>query len=167
MKKICSLLIVALLLCSILCACSGSKTTETTTSVESISNNVDLQGILSSINSKYGLSDLKQVDEAKKLKRYYSIEEDDYNQFAAEFASDASTYNEVVIIEAKDSQTADKIATLLNNHLDSQISDAKSYSPESEEMLSKCKVSTYGNYISLVIGDDAESIQKEIEASVK
>lgn len=153
MKRIAGILLVVLIVVSAMCGCGSSKS-------------VDLQGLMDQINSDFSIGGLKVVEDTSKLKRYYEIDEADVKSFAAEFASDATVYQEIVLVEAVDSDAAARIATQLENHLDAKLSDAKSYSPESEEMLSKCKVTQSGNYVTLIIGDDAEKIQKVVDAAI-
>ena len=154
MKKITAVILVLLFVVAAVSGCGSS------------SKNVDLNALMDKINTDHNISGLKVVEDTSKLKRYFEIEESDVKQFAAEYASDASVYQAVILVEAVDADAASRIATSLDNHLDSQISEAKSYSPESEEMLSKCKVSQNGNFVCLIIGDDAESIQKEVDSEI-
>lgn len=154
MKKIISLIFVLAIVCSAFVGCSNSK-------------NVDLSSVMEEINSKYSISGLTVVDDVQKLNRYYQIEEADVKQYAAEFSTDATKFMEIVLVEASDSQTLSKITTTLNNHLDSRISEGKSYSPESVEMLENCSVKTYGNYATLIISDNASDIDEFFASKVK
>lgn len=169
MKRLVCLMLAVMMVAALLCGCGGSSggSDETQNAAQNdASSSVDLTSVMNQINTDYGLGDLKVVEDTKKLKRYYEIEEADVKQFAAEFASDASVYLEVVLVEAVDEAAKDRIATQLANHLDSKVSEAKSYSPEQEEMLSKCKVSENGNFVSLIIGEDCEKIQSVVDAAV-
>lgn len=147
MKKIVCLFFAVLILALGLCACSTS------------SGGADLSAVLDDVNAEFFISGLTRLDEASKLSLYYSIPEEDVASFAAEFSSDASEYNEIIIVEAADSAAAGEVETLLQNHLDARVSEGKSYSPEAVDMLEKCSVKTYGNtYVTLVINENAADI---------
>ena len=96
---------------------------------------VDLKVVFDDINSQFGITGLTVIEDASKLNRYYMIEEDKVEQFAAEFSAESSVFTEIVLIKAVDEAAASEIATLLNNHLQSRMSEAKSYNPESVAML--------------------------------
>lgn len=145
MKKILLLICSLLLVITLLCGC-GAKS-------------VDLNQIMDYINTEYNITNVTKIDDVTKLKRYYEIEKEDVKQFAAEYASDAKVYCEVVLVEAVDSNAADRIITSLQNHLDAKISEGRSYSPEDVAMLESCEVYKNGNYIALIIGADAQDIE--------
>lgn len=152
MKKICFSIVAILLVCLFLCSC-GSK-------------NVDLNQIMNKINDEYGISNVTVIDDAAKLKRYYEIDDSLVKQFAVEYAKDASTYCEVVLVEAVDSDAAEKIETSLQNHLQSKISESKSYSPESLAMLEACEVYKSGNFVALIIDAQAASIEDVLKEAL-
>ena len=123
---------------------------------------VDLPALLDKINAQYGMSDLKVLGDASDLNRYYAIEEADVKQFAAEMNTAASAYNEVIIVEAVSADAAKTISDQLGSHLDSQLSTAKSYDKDAVAMVESCKVEQNGNFVYLVIGENAEGINKMI-----
>lgn len=120
---------------------------------------VDLKTVFDDINTQFGITDLTVIEEASKLNRYYMIEEDTVEQFAAEFSAESSVFTEIVLIKAVDEAAATEIATLLNNHYQSRLSEAKSYNPESVAMLEGCSVEQNGVYVSLIIADNAADIK--------
>lgn len=153
MKRIIAITMTLLMIAALLAACD---------------KNVDLSGLLNDINSKYSLSDgIKKLETEDELDRYYNISKDDIKQFAGERASSSTDYTEIVIVEAKDSGSVSKIETQLNSRLDSQRSTAKSYTPEAVELLNSCSVKTNGNYVYLVINENADGINKMIEDALK
>lgn len=123
------------------------------------SADVDLQAVFDDINTQFEISDLTVIDDVSKLNRYYMIEEDKVGQFAAEFSAESSVFTEIVLIEAVDDTAAADIATLLNNHYQSRLNEAKSYNPESVQMLENCSVEQNGTYVSLIISDEADDIK--------
>lgn len=124
------------------------------------SADVDLQKVFDDINTQFEIFDLTVIDDVSKLNRYYMIEEDKVEQFAAEFSAESSVFTEIVLIKAVDETAAADIATLLNNHYQSRMSEAKSYNPESVAMLENCSVEQNGTYVSLIISDKADEIKE-------
>lgn len=120
---------------------------------------VDLKVVFDDINTQFAISDLTVIEDASKLNRYYMIEEDTVKQFAAEFSAESSVFTEIVLVEAVDETSATEIATLLNNHYQSRLSEAKSYNPEAVAMLENCSVEQNGAYVSLIIGENASEIK--------
>ena len=128
---------------------------------------VDLKVVFDDINSQFGISGLTVIEDASKLNRYYMIEESKVEQFAAEFSAESSVFTEIVLIKAVDEAAASEIATLLNNHLQSRLSEAKSYNPESVAMLEGCTVETNGVYVSLIIGENAAEMKAVYDSYFK
>lgn len=147
MKKLCVCLLLILLSLCMFTACSTRA-------------DVDLQTVFNDINTQFEISDLTVIDDVSKLNRYYMIEEDKVKQYAAEFSAESSVFTEIVLIEAIDETAASEIATLLNNHYQSRLSEAKSYNPESVQMLESCTVECNGTYVSLIISDKADDIRE-------
>ena len=134
---------------------------------ESASKSVDLKALLNDINSTYGLSGLKVLDSASDLNRYYMVAEADVKQFAAELTTSASEYNEVIIVEAASAEAADAVSAKLSSHLDAQVNTAKSYDKDTLAMVQSCKVEKTGNFVYLVIGENAAAINQKIADAVK
>ncbi len=146
MKRLVSLLFVLLLAFSVV-GCSSSA-------------DVDLSKVMDDINAQFDSQDLKVLEDSADLERYYMITEDMVEQFAVEFSTQSSVFTEVVFVEAVDEATASEVATLLNNHYQSRLSEAKSYNPESVAMLESCSVEQNGTYVSLIIGDNATQMKE-------
>ena len=145
MKKIVSLLFVFVMMLSVV-GCSSTA-------------DVDLSAVMNDINSQYPEDGLTVLEEKSQLERYYMITEDMVESFAVEFSTQSSVFTEVVLVKAVDEDSASQIATLLNNHYQARLSEAKSYNPESVAMLEKCSVETNGVYVSLIIGENADGIK--------
>lgn len=162
MKRILICILALLLSVSMLCACSGDKTEGDKGSGNKGSNgkSVDLAKVLSDINTKFEFPEQKVVEDEKGLERYLQIKGEDVNQYAVQFAKESMTNSAVILIEAKNSDSVKTVETSLNNYLQSKIQNAKSYTPEAVSMLESCKVETNGNYVSLIIADNAAEIRE-------
>ncbi len=146
MKKLALCLLSLILTFCMLTACSGTA-------------DMDLATVFDDINTQFEITDLTVIDDVAKLNRYYMIEEDKVEQFAAEFSAESSVFTEIVLVQAVDEASATEIATLLNNHYQSRLSEAKSYNPESVKMLESCSVEQNGTYVSLIIDEKAQEIK--------
>lgn len=170
MKRIIALLLAVLMMAAVFAACGSDdkKDSGSDSGKSETAKSVDLPALLDKINSEFSLSsDLKKLESADQLDRYYMISEDDIKQFAGERASSSTDFTEVVIVEANDSSAVDKIVTQLNSRLDAQRSTARSYTPEAVDLLESCGVKTNGNFVYLVINEEADGINKMIEDAIK
>ena len=169
MKRLFALMIAVLMIAAALAACGGSSdptTAPTTAPTDKPASSVVLSDLLTEINTQYGINGLKVLEKTSDLSRYYRIDEADVAQFAAEMSTASTEFTEVILIEAADSAAADRISTLLNTHLDTQVNTAKSYSKEFLEMIEQRKVVTSGTFVYLVISEDAEAIESLIASKI-
>ena len=154
MKRILTILTAALLILAICTACGSKKST-------------DLKALLDEINTAYGFSDMKTVEDTDSLNRYYQVEADSVKQFAAELPASSKDFNEIILIEAVDENAAAQIKTQLDNRLRSQLSNAKSYNAEQVSMIESCETKQNGNYVYLVIGDKHAEIENTVAEALK
>lgn len=130
-------------------------------------NSVDLDALMQSINDKFAITDMTAVTSADELYTLFLISDEDISRFAAEYSAESDTRGEIIIVEAKDKNTAFSVKTTLFNRLDSFRSNSKSYSPEEYAILEKCSVNVYQDiYITLVIRENAEEIDRYIEVNL-
>ncbi len=161
MKKVISLVLVALVAMAIFAGCGGNGGTTAT------GKDVNLSAVLDQINTDNSLS-LEKVTDAKTVKRYYTVEEADMKQFAVEMdKSDPNAPVEIVLIEAKDADAAGRIETALNTRLNSVLSTYTSYTPEKVDMVKACKVTKDGNFVSLIIADNAAAMVQTYQNALK
>lgn len=154
MKRIICVVLVVLMMAAALTACGGSKS-------------VDLKTVMTGVNTAFGLNDLKTLENAEDLNRYYQINTEDVKSFAAEHSTNASVYTEVILIEAKDATAAGNIKTQLDAHLATQLGDAKSYHADQVAVLEACSTQQVGNYVFLVISDKFADIVSNIQGALK
>ena len=80
------------------------------------------------------------------------------NKFAAEIDSNNDAPVEIVLVEAVDSTAAGNIETALTTRYNSIVSQYSSYTPEKLDMVKDCKVTKDGNFVSLIVADNASDI---------
>lgn len=143
MKKFFTIVFAMLLCLSLLVGC-GAK-------------DADLSEVMTKLNSDYSLSlvSLSSVDE---LNTYYSINTEDVKQFAAEIDSTNDAPKEIIMIEAVDSDAASRVEEALTNRLNSIMATYNSYSPDQVDMVKACKVTKDGNFVSLIVADEASDM---------
>lgn len=154
MKRIIAIVLAAVLALAMLTACGSAK-------------EVDLKAVMNDINTQFGFSGLKTLESADDLNRYYMINTEDVKQFAAELSTAASQYTEVVLVEAVDQTASDNVKKQLEAHLNTQLSNAKSYDAEQVAMIESCSVKQSGNFVYLVVSDKFGDISGVIDAALK
>ncbi len=143
MKKVISLA-TALVLCLAVFVGCGAK-------------DVNLSDAMTKINSEYMIS-LQKLSDTDELNKYYNIDTADVKQFAAEIDSNNDAPVVVILIEAVDSSAADRIESALTTYYNSMVSTYGSYTPEKLDMVKACKVTKDGNFVSLIVSDDASGM---------
>lgn len=145
MKKIVSILCCIVMILATFVGC-GNEVKE-----------VNLQTVLSDINSKYSL-ELDAVSDTDALNKYYNISAEDVKQFAAEIKSDGNERTEIVLVEAVDSSAAERINSTLTTTYNSIISQYAGYNQEKLPEIKACKVTQDGNYVTMIVASNGPEI---------
>jgi len=154
MKKIICLIMVSMLLFS-LCACGGN--TDTTTTTKNVQ--LDLAQIMTEIESAVTLPEnMDDITNSDLLLQYYGIEADDVKSFAVKINGTGIKCDEVVMIEAVDADALGRIKTCLENRLDDVKNQMNNYLPDEYRIAAACSVRTVGNYATLFISPDANTM---------
>lgn len=122
------------------------------------SGDVKLNEVMDKINADFSPEITKTLTEAEELNAYYSINADDVKQFAAEINPDNNAPVEIVMVEAVDSDAADSVEQALTTRYNSIYSQYSSYTPEKLDMVKNCKVTKNGNFVTLIVADDADKM---------
>lgn len=156
MKRIIALVLVALTAMAVLAGCGADKGKDE-------GKNIDLNAVMQSVNSAAGVTATK-IETPEDLKRYYKkIDLADVKSFAAQKDKD----NDIVLVEATDTDAAGRVAAALDKKLQDIIRDSTSYSPEKAEIVKKCDVTVDGKYVSLIITDKADEAVKAYKEAIK
>jgi len=130
------------------------------------SEDVKLSSVISQINKEYpdsveGLTELKDKSD---LTRYYEIEEDEIEDFAAEINTDSSKAAlEIVIVKSDDVKN---VESKLNIRYQSILSQYASYSADQLKIAKEGGVKTSGDYAYLVVAENSDGIFEIIEDSI-
>jgi hypothetical protein len=157
MKKVlCCVMALCLML---LCGCA-------TTQPEA-RKNVDLNALMGSMAADYGFGegmlDLTQDD----LLELYGIEAADVKQFAAKLTLDSIQADEVILIEAVDAQAAKRIKEKLDNRYQTKLNENRNYLPEQFAKIEKCSVTVHGNFVAMIVLENADEAAAAYEAAIK
>lgn len=126
---------------------------------------VDLNTVLTDINTACEITDAEKLSDVKDLSDYYLIDAKLVSSFAGEINTGSLT--EIVLVKAADEQSAKTVAEKLEARLQSKGSEAASYSPENYEIIKSCKVTTDGVYVSMIVTEKADKALEIYNAAIK
>lgn len=150
MKKFSALLLLILIFTFTLTGCTENTPKE-----------VVLPDVLSSINTECSLDteSLLQIESKDDLELYYNILPEDVKQFAAETTKNSATdITEIILVEAVDSDAAERIYNCLDIRYNSQRDLCASYSAELLAIVNMCEVTQNGNFVTLIMSEDTADI---------
>lgn len=123
---------------------------------DSSAKDVDLNEVLTKINTDYKISGMQEIKDKEELCSSYRLESADVAAFAAEIEKNG--LNEIVLIKAADSDAAKRVEEKLNERLTSKSNQIASYSPENYAIIKTCEVAVNGNYVRMIIAKDADGM---------
>lgn len=157
MKKF---VVILLTLCLVfaLTACGGDKPAENT------AKTVDLPAVYAGfgLNSEDMLA-LAETD----LMEYYGIDAANVKQFAGAVNLTGISAEEIVLIEAVDANAAATVKTQLDARYDSKAAQMKDYLPDQYAIIEKCSVRVDGNFVAMIVSENAETYVAAYEAAIK
>ena len=122
---------------------------------------VVLSDVLDKINSKFSVpvDDMTAIETTDDLELYYNIAPADVKQFAAQTTKNTATdISEIILVEAVDSDAAQRVYDALEYRYSSQRDLCASYSAELLAIINKCSVEIDGNFVSLIMSDSSKDI---------
>lgn len=154
MKKLLSLLLTVILLCSFT-ACGGTTTKQ-----------ADLSKVMADMKAKITNTEMMDLS-TEDLMPNYGIEPADVKQFAAYVDSTGTKGDEIILLEGKDADAAKRIKEKLVARYQQKEVEMKDYLPEEYAMLKKCSVTQDGNYVSMIVSPQYEELQQIYNAAIK
>lgn len=149
MKRICTVCSLVLCLLLAMTACSGGSSGSGKT--------VDVKAAMEEIRSTYEFTDVMDVTD-NMLMSTYGIEADDVKSYAGIVDASGIRAAEVMLVEAKDADSAERVRAALQTRLDNRRAQMKDYLPEVYATLEKSKVSVSGNYVALICDENQDKI---------
>lgn len=141
------------------------STTSTSSSVVSTVSAVTPEEIITKIKAAVTLTDMQPLTE-NDITSLYGIDINDVKTFAGEIDSTGLRTDELLIIEATDSASADRILNKLQARQTQRMNEAKNYNPEGYATVQKSPVAKKGNYVYLFFSEDANSMLRIFNENV-
>ena len=94
------------------------------------------------------------------LKRYYSLNSEDYADTMLLTAEESMSAEEILLIKVKDQSQLEEIEAAVSKRLESRINDFGSYAPEQTALLEAAEVTMRGDYVFLAVSEHAEEYRE-------
>lgn len=118
---------------------------------------VDVTKVMSALLEKAPIEGSIQLTEDDML-NFYGIEGDKMEAFAADLAADGITAKEIVLVKAKDEDSAKDVETKLQNRLEARRNEFNNYLPDQYAIVEKSEVKRDGVYVRLIISPQQEEL---------
>lgn len=153
MKKILSIVLLIALVFT-LSACGGKKD-------KAVSAN------LPEVLAKFGFGeDMMTLSEGDMLDLYF-IDAKDMKQFAGAISMTGIDCEEVVLVEAVDADAANRVKAQLDQRYQTKLNETENYLPDEYAIIKTCSVSVKGNYVAMIVAENAADLVKIYEESFK
>lgn len=113
----------------------------------------------------FDLSKVKKGD-AKDLKRYYGLNEKDYEQVLFYRAESAMDAEELLIVKVKSKEQTEGVESAMSGRVKTQISSFEGYGIEQTELLKNAIIEIRGSYVFLAVSPDAVQVHKAFRDSL-
>lgn len=100
------------------------------------------------------------------IENYYNIDPALLEEYVFSMSEEATSAETVVIMKLKDKADADKISAALQLVIEEKSGEMENYLPGQYDIVKKSAVKTEGSYVYLVISEQADAIEKIIEAQL-
>ena len=127
---------------------------------------VDVESLLETMAEQTEWKDMMSMN-VKHLKNLYGIEEADLTSFAGAMKTDGITADEVLILEAKDTETAEALVKKLQARLKAKSNEAKDYLPAQYKVIEEAEILQKERYAALLVSPDVEALLELWVESVK
>ena len=151
MKKLICLTAIIAVLSIMLCACGQAAK--------------PLSEVFEQMKTDYNITDMMEFDSVDDFSRY-GIAADDIEEYAGGINKSGVDQEEIVLIRATDSDAAERIRTSLENRLESKKNETKNYNPEQYAIMEDCTVDVDGNYVSLIISENADAMKADYKKAI-
>lgn len=149
------LLAMSVLLLLGITACGGVKTAE-----------VDVAQVMEEMRKAHPIQGSLQLTDTDML-NFYGIDTDTLESYSAEMAADGITANEVVLVKAKDEESAKTVETKLQNRLDARRNEFKNYLPDQYAVVEKSEVKRDGVYVRLIMSPYQDELAELYDSRLK
>lgn len=127
---------------------------------------VDVEALLEQMADATKWEDMMSMNN-KHLKNLYGIEEADVTNFAGAMKTDGITADEVLILEAKDTETAEALVKKLQARLKAKSNEAKDYLPAQYKVIEEAEILQKERYAVLLVSPKVEALLELWDDAVK
>ncbi len=164
-QKITAALVIAILLCS---GCTDKTKTTASDAVQTSKPEITVKSIdeiYQEITQSVTLQSPACMDEDF-ISNYYGIDTKTLSEYVFSMSEDAAQAETIIIMKAEQSEDLEGLSSCLQTVVDEKKNEMENYIPEQFAIVEKSKVQTKGNYVWLVISENAKSITDIIENSL-
>lgn len=129
------------------------KDTDTAAKSESV-----LQTIRTEMIDSLEIENYLDIDE-NRLQNVYGISAEDFTESASFVTMSGVFPHEVILVEAKDDDAAERISEKLENRLEEVRNQYRDYDAESYAMAEECSVDTDGEIVSLLLSPEHKAMR--------
>ena len=97
---------------------------------------------------------------SQELKRYYSLNSENYAGIMLLTAEESMSAEEILLIKVKEQSQLEEIEAAVYKRLESRINDFGSYAPEQTALLEAAEVTMRGDYFFLAVSEYAEEYKE-------
>lgn len=164
-QKLTAALTIIVLLCS---GCTDKTQTTTSDAVQTSKSETaakSIDEIYQEITQSVTLQSPSCMDKDF-ISNYYGIDVATLSEYVFSMSEDAAQAETVIIMKAEKSEDLEGLSSCLQTVVDEKKNEMENYIPEQFAIVEKSKVQTKGNYVWLVISENAEAITDIIENSL-
>ena len=103
---------------------------------------------------------------SQELKKYYGLNVNDYDGVMLYIPNDVMSVNEILVVKLKSSDQAENVERAARKRLDIQKNSFEGYGAEQTKLINSAIVENRGNYVLLVISEDAEKLCEAFRNSI-
>ena len=100
------------------------------------------------------------------LKKYYGLNANDYDGVMLYIPDDVMSVNEILVVKLKNQEQANEVEQAVKKRLKTQKSSFEGYGVKQTKLLNSAITETKGNYVMMVISEDAEKIFEAFKNSI-
>ena len=100
------------------------------------------------------------------LKKYYGLNANDYDGVMLYIPDDVMSVNEFLVVKLKNQEQANEVEQAVKKRLKTQKSSFEGYGVNQTKLLNSAITETKGNYVMMVISEDAEKIFEAFKNSI-
>ena len=100
------------------------------------------------------------------LKKYYGLNANDYDGVMLYIPDDVMSVNEILVVKLKNQEQANEVEQAVKKRLKTQKSSFEGYRVNQTKLLNSAITETKGNYVMMVISEDAEKIFEAFKNSI-